>query len=514
MNDTFMKERPVLPLLLSMALPNVISMLVNSLYNIVDSLFVAQISEDAMTALSLVYPIQNFANAIAIGFGIGINAMIALYLGAGDRKKAEIAATHGMVLSLLHGVVITVVSIAVMPGFLRRFTTDESLVASGITYSTIVFLFATINMAALAFEKMFQAVGRMKVTMVALVFGCACNILLDPVLIFGLGPVPAMGIAGAALATGIGQLLSLCVYLFVYLRTELPVRLSRSGLHPDVALDGKLYAIGVPAILNLALPSLLVTFLNSLLAGAALATGIGQLLSLCVYLFVYLRTELPVRLSRSGLHPDVALDGKLYAIGVPAILNLALPSLLVTFLNSLLAGFSQSYVVILGIYYKLQTFLYLPANGIVQGMRPLIGYNYGAREHARVKKLYELTLFMSIAIMALGTVICLLASGQLIGLFTSNPDTIAAGAKALRIICIGFVVSAVSTTSSGALEGLGKGVPSLVISLCRYVVFIMPLAAVLCGRLGPDGVWHAFWITEVLTALVAYPVYHRAAARH
>ena len=174
MNDTFMKERPVLPLLLSMALPNVISMLVNSLYNIVDSLFVAQISEDAMTALSLVYPTQNFANAIAIGFGIGINAMIALYLGAGDRKKAEIAATHGMVLSLLHGVVITVVSIAVMPGFLRRFTTDESLVASGITYSTIVFLFATINMAALAFEKMFQAVGRMKVTMVALVFGCAC----------------------------------------------------------------------------------------------------------------------------------------------------------------------------------------------------------------------------------------------------------------------------------------------------------------------------------------------------
>lgn len=439
MNDTFMKERPVLPLLLSMALPNVISMLVNSLYNIVDSLFVAQISEDAMTALSLVYPIQNFANAIAIGFGIGINAMIALYLGAGDHKKAEIAATHGMVLSLLHGVVITVVSIAVMPGFLRRFTTDESLVASGITYSTIVFLFATINMAALAFEKMFQAVGRMKVTMVALVFGCACNILLDPVLIFGLGPVPAMGIAGAALAT-----------------------------------------------------------------------GIGQLLSLCVYLFVYLRTELPVRLSRSGLHPDVALDGKLYAIGVPAILNLALPSLLVTFLNSLLAGFSQSYVVILGIYYKLQTFLYLPANGFVQGMRPLIGYNYGAREYARVKKLFQLTLLMSAAIMAAGTVICQVASGQLMGLFTQNPQTIAAGQTALRIISIGFVISAVSTTVSGALEGLGKGAESLVIALCRYVVFIMPLAALLCNWLGADGAWHAFWLTEVLAAVVSGIVYRRA----
>ena len=442
MNETFMKEKPVLPLLVSMALPNVISMLVNSLYNIVDSLFVAQISEDAMTALSLVFPIQNFANAIAIGFGIGINAMIALYLGAGDKDKADTAATHGMLLSLVHGIVVTVVSIAIMPGFLRRFTADESLVAAGVTYSTIVFCFATINMAALAFEKMFQAVGRMKVTMVALVFGCVCNILLDPVLIFGLGPVPAMGIAGAALAT-----------------------------------------------------------------------GIGQLLSLCVYLFVYVRTEIPVRLRRSHLRLDAALDGRLYAIGVPAILNLALPSLLVTFLNSLLAAFSQSYVVVLGIYYKLQTFLYLPANGIVQGMRPLIGYNYGAKEHARVKKLYSLTLIMSAAIMAVGTVLCMLASGQLIGLFTTNPETIAAGQTALRIISIGFIVSAVSTTSSGALEGLGKGAQSLVISLCRYVIFIMPLAFVLCRAFGPDGVWHAFWITEVLTACIAYPVYHKTVSK-
>ena len=442
MNETFMKEKPVLPLLLSMALPNVLSMLVNSLYNIVDSLFVARISEDAMTALSLVYPIQNFANAIAIGFGIGINAMSALYLGAGDHKKAETAATHGMVLSLVHGVLITIISIAIMPRFLRGFTSDANLIASGITYSTIVFLFATINMAALAFEKMFQAVGRMKVTMAALIFGCVCNILLDPILIFGLGPVPALGIAGAALATGIGQLLSLCVYLVVYARTELPIRLRRS----------------------------------------------------CI-------------------RPDLALDGRLYAIGIPAILNLALPSLLVTFLNSLLAAFSQSYVVVLGIYYKLQTFLYLPANGIVQGMRPLIGYNYGAKEHTRVRKLYELTLLMSAAIMALGTALCLLASGQLIGLFSSNPETIAAGQAALRIISIGFIVSAVSTTSSGALEGLGKGVESLVISLCRYVIFIMPLAWVLCRALGPDGVWHAFWITEVLSALVAYPIYHKTVSK-
>ena len=167
-------------------------------------------------------------------------------------------------------------------------------------------------------------------------------------------------------------------------------------------------------------------------------------------------------------------------------------------------------MVVLGIYYKLQTFLYLPANGFVQGMRPLIGYNYGAREHARVKKLFQLTLLMSAAIMAAGTVICQVASGQLMGLFTQNPETIAAGQTALRIISIGFVISAVSTTASGALEGLGKGAESLVIALCRYVVFIMPLAALLCNWLGADGVWHAFWLTEVLAAAVSGIVYRRA----
>ena len=436
MNETFMKEKPVLPLLLSMALPNVVSMLVNSLYNIVDSLFVARISEDAMTALSLVFPIQNFSNAIAIGFGIGINAMIALYLGAGDREKAETAATHGFVLSLVHGVVMMVVSIAIMPGFLRRFTQDEALIAAGITYSTIVFLFLVVNMVSLAFEKIFQAVGRMKVSMVALITGCVCNILLDPVLIFGLGPVPAMGIAGAALAT-----------------------------------------------------------------------GIGQVLSVVVYLVVYLRTELPVRLRRSCLRPDAVLDGRLYAIGVPAILNLALPSLLVTFLNGLLAAFSQSYVVVLGIYYKLQTFLYLPANGFVQGMRPLISYNYGAGEHGRVKKIYNLAMGMNAAIMAAGTIICLVGSPALIGMFTTNADTIAAGQVALRIISAGFLVSTLSVTASGSLEALGKGTQSLIISLCRYIIIMIPAAWILCRLFGPVGVWHAFWVTELLSALAAAFVY-------
>ena len=425
MNDTFMKEKPIFPLLVSMALPMVISMLVNALYNIVDSLFVAQISEDAMTALSLVYPVQNLINAIAIGFGVGINAQIALHLGAGEHKKANMAATHGLMLSLLHGVVITVVSILIMPTFLRMFTSDETVIRMGVTYSRIAFLFSTVIMATLAFEKIFQAVGRMRVTMVGLMAGSVCNIILDPMLIFGIGPFPKMGIAGAALATGIGQILTLTIYLFVYNTTEISVRVRRDCMTPNRKMDVSLYAIGIPAILNLALPSLLV----------------------------------------------------------------------------------------LGIYYKLQTFLYLPANGIVQGMRPIIGYNYGAGEDARVKKIYNLTLAMTGTIMAGGTVLCLVFAGPLMNVFSSNPETIAAGQTALRIICVGFIVSSLTVTGSGALEGLGKGTESLIISLVRYIIAMMPIAWVLCRLLGPTGVWHAFWITEAITAGISVLVYRKAVKR-
>lgn len=439
MNENFMKEKPVLPLILSMSLPMVLSMMVNSLYNIVDSFFVAQISEDAMTALSLVYPVQNFVNAIGIGFGIGINAVIAIHLGAGDEKKANMATTQGMLLALIHAVILTVAGIAVMPGFLRMFTSSEKVIDLGIRYSVIVFLFTFAIVLGVAFEKVFQAVGAMKVTMLSLMCGCIANIILDPVLIFGLGPFPAMGIEGAALATGLGQVLTLVIYIAVYLRW--PIR---------------------------------------------------------------------VKIRRKYCRPDRRMIARLYAIGIPATLNLALPSLLIPALNAILASFSQIYVLVLGIYYKLQTFLYLPANGFVQGMRPVIGFNYGAGEHRRVKQIYRIVLCMSGLIMIFGTIICLAVPEKLMELFTQNEETIRAGETALRIISAGFIISAVSVTSSGALEGLGKGVPSLVISLFRYVLVIIPAAYILSRIFGAVGVWHGFWIAELITAAVAFAVYRKA----
>lgn len=264
MNDTFMKEKPILPLILSMSLPMVLSMLVNSLYNIVDSFFVAQISEEAMTALSLVYPVQNFINAAGIGFGVGINAVIAFYLGAGDHEKADQTATQGLVLAVIHGVVMTVCCIAIMPVFLRMFTASEAVIELGVRYSAVAFGFTLIVTVSMMFEKLFQAVGNMKTTMISLMCGCITNIVLDPVLIFGY-TIPEMGIEGAALTTGIGQVLTLAIYLVIYFVRFIRVHIRRQHILPGKKMVIKLYSIGIPATLNLALPSLLISALNAIL---------------------------------------------------------------------------------------------------------------------------------------------------------------------------------------------------------------------------------------------------------
>lgn len=399
MEQTFMKEKKILPLVLSMSLPMMLSMLVNSLYNIVDSYFVAQISEQAMTALSLVYPLQLLETAIAVGFGIGMNAAAAYYLGAKEQQRAD-----------------------------------------GVKYSNLVFIFAVPNVIAITFEKIFQAEGRMKVSMLSMLCGCVANIILDPLLIFGIGIFPKMGIEGAAIATGIGQVIPLIVYLFIFIK------------HP-VSLH-----------------------------------------------FHWHKKVFQKRLM-----------GQMYGVGIPATLNLALPSFMITALNGILAVYSASYVLVLGIYYKLQTFIYLSANGIVQGIRPIISYNYGAGERGRVKRIFITALIMIASIMFVGMLICLGFAGNLIGLFTKNSLTILDGAQAVRIICMGFVISAVSVTISGMLEALGRGVESLILSLLRYVVVIIPAAFVLGKLFGGAVVWHCFWIAETIASLTAiFLIYRRS----
>ena len=432
MNQNFMKEKKILPLVISMSLPMVVSMAVNSLYNIVDSYFVAKISEEAMTALSLVYPIQNLMTAIAVGFGVGMNARIAFCLGAGNKKQADEAATTGMLLSVMHGVILMVICMLGMPWFLSLYTKNSTVIELGLIYANRAFLFSVIIMLGISLEKIFQAVGRMKVSMISMMCGFITNIILDPLMIFGIGPFPKMGMAGAAYATGIGQSVTLFVYLWFCIFRPLPVSFGKE----KISLNGEL--------------------LN-----------------------------------------------KLYAVGIPASLNMALPSLLISSLNGILAGFSGKYVLVLGAYYKLQTFIYLSANGIIQGIRPLISFNYGAGERKRVQKIFAVTLGLTAGVMALGMLLSFLIPGQMIGIFTSNEETIQIGVKALHVISFGFIVSAVSVTCCGALEALGRGMASLLISLSRYAVVMIPVAFLLSRVMGAEGVFFAFPITETLTAVAA-----------
>lgn len=434
--QTFMKEKKVLPLVLSMSLPMVISMGVNSLYNIVDSYFVAKMSEDAMTALALVYPVQNIITAIAVGFGIGTNAVISYFLGARQQEDADRATTQGMLFNLLHGILLAVICIGVMPAFLRMFSSDEKVISLALIYAERAFIFAPVIAAGVAFEKIFQSVGRMKVSMFCMMCGFVANIILDPMMIFGIGIFPEMGIAGAAYAT-----------------------------------------------------------------------DIGQAITLIAYLVFYVARPIPVKIRKKYLKPDRSITAKLYGIGIPAALNIALPSFLISALNGILAGFSGSYVLVLGVYYKLQTFIYLTGNGIVQGIRPLVGYNYGAGEHGRVREIYRTAIRLTAVVMLVGTVLSWTIPGQLIGMFTSNADTIRIGIQALHIVSLGFIVSAVSVTTCGFLEGMGKGTSSLCISLSRYVVVMIPAAFVLNRFMGANGVWTAFAVTEFITAVYAYCVY-------
>ena len=209
------------------------------------------------------------------------------------------------------------------------------------------------------------------------------------------------------------------------------------------------------------------------------------------------------------MKPEKNIVMRLYSIGLSATLNLALPSLLISVLNGILAGFSETYVLVLGVYYKLQTFIYLTANGIIQGIRPLMGYNYGAGMKLRVKRIFQTTLALTAGVMIAGTVLSWLIPDNLIGLFTSNEETIRIGVKALHIISLGFIVSAVSVTCCGALEGLGKGTPSLYISLLRYVAVIIPAAFLLSRLIGVSGVWYAFCFTEFVAAGFSYLIYRK-----
>lgn len=435
-----MKTRPVFGLLMSMSVPMIISMLIQSLYNIVDSIYVSRLGTQALTAVSLAFPLQNISTSVAIGMGVGITSAISIHLGAGSAEKANRSATIGVALAAIHCLVFVVFGLLATRPFLMLFTRDEQTLTWACQYTYIVVCVSFGCQLQLAMEKIFQAVGSMKVTMVLLAAGCIINIILDPILIFGLLGFPALGIIGAAVATVIGQIAAFLLYIVVYHRK---------------------------------------------------------------------RKTFPVKIHPQYLHFDKAIIRQIYSVGIPSTIMLVLPSVLVSILNSLLARFSDVYVAVLGVYFKLQTFIYMPASGIVQGMRPIIGYNYGAGEYDRVKKVIRYSLLSAAVIMAVGTVAALGFPAQIFAMFDAEEALLDAGISALRIISLGFVISTVGVICSGTFEALGRGKDSLIVSLLRQFVITIPLSFLLSGIMGADGVWLAFPISELCASVVAWILFRR-----
>ena len=434
-----MGEQPILPLLISMSIPVVLSMLIQSLYNIVDSIWVSRLGTDALTAVSLAFPLQNIVMSAGVGVGIGIGSVISMSLGAGSRKDADKAASVGIALVVIHCLIFAAAGLIVTKPFLSMFTDDAITYEWACDYTYIVLCFSFGELLQMCLEKIFQGLGKMKTTMFLMASGCIINIILDPVLIFGWFGFPAMGVKGAAAATVIGQIAAFLLYVVICLRGNIGVT-----IHPKY------------------------------------------------------------------MKPDMQVVKNIYSIGIPSSLMLAMPSIMVGVLNGILAGLDKAYVAVFGLYFKLQTFINMPSSGVVQGMRPIISFNYGAGNMKRVRETVSHSMKIVAVIMLLGTIAAVGIPGLILKAFDADSKLMEYGITAFRIIGLSFLFSTVGIVSSGVFEAMGKGKDSLLISLVRQFLIILPLGWLLSGFMGAAGIWITFPIAELAAAAAAVLMLKRA----
>jgi len=431
-----MGYKPIFPLLISMALPPMISMLIQSLYNVIDSMFVAQLGEDALTAVSLIFPLQNLSLAFSCGIGIALNAVMARHLGAHNDKDASFVATQGLVMSILHSLIFVVIGLFFIHPFVAMFTESETVIQYGLQYGMIVITFTFGSFIHIAVEKMFQATGNMFIPMILQIVGAALNIILDPILIFGYFGLPALGVIGAAIATIIGQMVACLLSIYLFYR------------HSD-----------------------------------------------------------HIHLSFQNFHIDWNTFKTLYSIAIPSGVMMCLPSLLVSALNGILATVSQTAVAFFGVYFKLQTFVYMPANGVIQGMRPIMSYNYGAKEKNRMNQTIKAATICIFFIFCIGTLLFCGFPKLILSLFKANQDMMNMGVIGLRILSISFILSTFGILMSGVFESLGQGKYSLIISLLRQFLLIIPLSFFFIQKIGLNGVWLTFPFSELIASLFSLYLY-------
>ncbi len=423
--------QPINKLLLGMSLPIMASMLVQALYNVVDSIFVSRISENALTAVSLAFPIQSIMIALGGGMGVGVNAILSKALGEKDYESVNKSAMNGIFLSLINFVIFILVGLFVVRPFYVSQTSDAEIITYGVDYLTIVCCMSFGIYFQFIFERLLQSTGRTVCTMITQTTGAIINLILDPIFIFGMFGMPVMGVKGAALATVIGQIVA-AIFAF---------------------------------ILNI-------------------------------------RVNKEIQLRFRGFRPDKEIIGKIYSVGLPSIIMQSIGSVMVYGLNKILIAFSSTATAVFGVYFKLQSFIFMPVFGLNNGMVPILAFNYGARKRERMVDTIKYSVIYALIIMTAGTLAFWLFTDKLLLLFAASDHMMSMGIPALRIISVHFPIAAFCIIIGSVFQALGRAVYSMINSIMRQVVVLLPVAYLLSLTGEVNNVWWSFPIAELMSFTV------------
>lgn len=432
-----MGTMPVRKLLISMSLPMMASMLVQALYNIVDSIFVSRVSEAALTAVSISFPIQNLMISLGVGIGVGVNALLSKSLGEGNQKHAQRIALQGIFIELICCLIFILIGFFAMDVFFRGQTNDAEIIALGKDYLSICCIFSVGLFAQLIFERLLQATGRTMLSMISQCTGAITNILCDPLLIFGVPAlgIPAMGVTGAAIATVFGQIVGGIVAIVLNVRKNKELHFAVRGFRVEGKVCGSILYIGIPSAI-----------MGSI--GSFMTYGINKIL---------------------------------FAFG----------------------EIGKTAAAVFGIYFKLQSFVFMPVFGLNNGMVPIVSFNYGARRADRILQTVRLSAIYAVSIMVIGMAVVQLIPGQLLLLFDASEHMLRIGVPALRIISLCFVFAGFTIVCSSVFQALGNSFFSMIMSITRQLAVLLPAAYVLAHTIGLEAVWYAFPIAEVFCLVIA-----------
>lgn len=426
-----MGTMPVNRLLVSMSLPMMVSMLVQALYNIVDSIFVSRINENALTAVSLAFPLQTLMIALGAGTGVGVNALLSRSLGEKDDNKVNKSAMNGIFLSLINYIVFLFIGLLAVTPFYKSQTSNPEIIGYGVQYLSIVCSCSFGMYIQFIFERILQSTGKTIYTMITQGVGAIINIILDPILIFGLLGAPKLGVAGAAIATVIGQIVA-----------------------------------GIFAII------------------------------------INLKKNDEVHLKFKGFRPDIHIIKQIYAVGIPSIIMQSIGSIMVYGMNRILITFSTTATAVFGVYFKLQSFIFMPVFGLNNGMVPIIAYNYGAQKKDRLVKTMKLSIAYAVGIMAIGFIVFQTIPDKLFLLFDASDHMLSMGIPALRIISVHFIFAGFCIIVGSVFQALGNGVCSMITSICRQLVVLLPVAFLLSKFGDVNYVWWSFPIAELASLTI------------